>query len=355
MTLANQGIIVALVPAHDEETSIGATLDSLRAQELPTARIIVVADNCSDATARIALEHEAEVFETTGNRSKKAGALNQALASLIPELPDDARVLVIDADSSIAPEFLALAVSELTAGAGAVGGVFYGKLASGSLLERLQRAEYVRYARQVSRNGSRAYVLTGTATVFPVSVLREVAAGRLDGTLPPGPGAYYDEHTMTEDSYMTFAVKSLGYRTPSPAGCWVQTEVMPTWRQLWKQRCRWQLGALENLRAFGWLTPVTRGYTARQVIAVAELLFFLAYVSTSAWSAATGTYRIVPAWMAIGVLFWLERVISVRKAGPLAMLVAAAGILELGYGLFLKAVNVRCYVTAVRNRQVPWA
>ncbi len=37
----------------------------------------------------------------------------------------------------------------------------------------------------------------------------------------------------------------------SPNGCRVVTELMPTWRNLWTQRLRWQRGALENLGAYG--------------------------------------------------------------------------------------------------------
>jgi poly-beta-1,6-N-acetyl-D-glucosamine synthase len=47
------GRIVALIPAHDEETSIERTLASLRAQTLRPDRIIVIADNCADSTARL--------------------------------------------------------------------------------------------------------------------------------------------------------------------------------------------------------------------------------------------------------------------------------------------------------------
>lgn len=50
-------------------------------------RIVVVADNCADDTAEIALG-PAEVFVTVGNTAKKAGALNQALASVSPRDED---------------------------------------------------------------------------------------------------------------------------------------------------------------------------------------------------------------------------------------------------------------------------
>jgi cellulose synthase/poly-beta-1,6-N-acetylglucosamine synthase-like glycosyltransferase len=261
----------------------------------------------------------------------------------------------MDADSMIAPQFLASAARELARPeVGAVGVVFYGKPGPG-LIGTLQRAEYVRYARQVARNGSRAYVLTGTATAFTAKVLREVAAARRDGRLPAGPGAYYDERTMTEDSYMTFAVKTLGYRTPSPAECWVSTEVMPTWTMLWRQRRRWQLGALENLKAFGPWTRITWKYTVRQLVSAAEMIWLAAYMVTAIWSGVAGTYRIIPFWIAIGAIFWLERIVTARKAGLKAMLLASVMLIELCYAFFLKAVNVYSYLKLLRNREISWA
>src|SRR5689334_4096127 len=77
-TLARRPRITVLVPAHNESAQILATLEGLRDQTLPPTRTIVVADNCSDDTVALALAAGAEVFETTGNTAKKAGALNQA-------------------------------------------------------------------------------------------------------------------------------------------------------------------------------------------------------------------------------------------------------------------------------------
>ena len=42
--------ITVLIPAHNEEGCISETLASLRSQSVPPARIVVVADNCTDAT-----------------------------------------------------------------------------------------------------------------------------------------------------------------------------------------------------------------------------------------------------------------------------------------------------------------
>jgi cellulose synthase/poly-beta-1,6-N-acetylglucosamine synthase-like glycosyltransferase len=55
--------VVVLVPAHDEEAVIGATL-ALVVPTLPTGgRVVVIADNCCDRTAEIARSNGAEVIE----------------------------------------------------------------------------------------------------------------------------------------------------------------------------------------------------------------------------------------------------------------------------------------------------
>ena len=78
--------LTVLIAAHNEEQSIGATLDSVLAQERVADRIVVAADNCTDATAEIALlkglgsARPFLVHETVDNTHKKSGALNQAWA-----------------------------------------------------------------------------------------------------------------------------------------------------------------------------------------------------------------------------------------------------------------------------------
>ncbi|MGW4434338.1 glycosyltransferase [Streptomyces sp. NPDC004596] len=69
--------ITALVPAHN---AIADSIRGLYGQTLPPQQVIVAADSCTDATVAIAHSLGAEVFETRGNRHKKAGGLNQALA-----------------------------------------------------------------------------------------------------------------------------------------------------------------------------------------------------------------------------------------------------------------------------------
>lgn len=178
--------VIALLPAHNEGETINQAIDGLRAQTMPPTRIIVIPDNCTDDTEALALAAGVDVQPTAGNTDKKAGALNQALAALLPTLADDDVVLVQDADSALDPTFIENAMIKLADPAyGAVGGVFRGDDRPG-FVAHLQRNEYARYARDVARLKGRCLVVTGTAALFRVKTLREIVQGRADGTLPPG-------------------------------------------------------------------------------------------------------------------------------------------------------------------------
>jgi len=158
----------------------------------------------------------------------------------------------MDADTSLGPRFIEVAARHLEDDPelAAVGGVFYGEPGSG-LIGQFQRNEYTRYSLQIRQRRGRVFVLTGTATMFRAEALLDVAAAR--GVFIPGePGKVYDTAALTEDNELTLALKSLGATMMSPAECYVVTEIMPTWRNLWKQRQRWQRGALENLGAYGY-------------------------------------------------------------------------------------------------------
>ncbi|MFJ3611865.1 glycosyltransferase [Streptomyces hydrogenans] len=346
--------VVAVVPAHNEEDRVVATLTGLYRQRRVPDRIVVVADNCTDRTAALAERCGAEVFVPADNRDKKAGALNQALPALLDELAPDDLVLVQDADTVLNPSFVASAAETLAAdeGVGAVGGIFFGE-EGGGLLGLLQRMEYERYALEVHRKGNKANVLTGTGTVFRARVLREVRAARREGVIGGGEG-HYSLASLTEDDEITKAVKTLGYRTVSPDACWLVTEVMPTLPKLWHQRMRWQRGALENLRDYG-LTRVTLPYFGQQLMLGIGALALALFVTFTALVLATvGWQGFSPFWTAITLLFVLERTLTVRRAGRRAVLLALPLVPELLYDAFRQLVFVKSLIDLALRRQERW-
>ncbi|TFB67659.1 glycosyltransferase family 2 protein [Cryobacterium sp. Hz9] len=346
--------ITVLIPAYNEEASLSATLSSLLSQSHRPERVIVVADNCTDGTAAVARSHGVEVFESVGNTKKKAGALNQVLARILPDQGDNDIVMIVDADTTLDAGFLAAGVARFTSDRAlmAIGGLFYGEPGAG-LLGQMQRNEYVRYSTQIKRRRGMVFVLTGTASMFRSRALRAVASSRGD-TIPGNHGDVYDTLALTEDNELTIALKSLGALIISPSECTVVTEVMPTLRSLWVQRLRWQRGALENIGAYG-LTPSTLRYWAQQLgigYSVIALTAFLCLIVITFLSVNHWVW--FPFWLSIGTVFTIERVASVWKAGWAARVLAAAVIPELLFDMYLHAVYIKGIIDITRGEQGSW-
>jgi cellulose synthase/poly-beta-1,6-N-acetylglucosamine synthase-like glycosyltransferase len=346
--------VTVLIPAHDEAASIGATLDSLGAQDPAPNRVIVVADNCTDATESVARAHGAEVFPTVGNTHKKAGALNQALSGLLDDLGDNDIVMCMDADTVLDEGFLAAGVQRFTSDRAlmAIGGLFHGEAGHG-VLGQLQRNEYVRYSREIRRRRGRVFVLTGTASMFRARALRTVAASRGD-LLPGVHGDVYDTAALTEDNELTLAIKSLGGLMASPDGCGVVTELMPTWRNLWTQRLRWQRGALENLGAYG-PAPTMLRYWAQQIgIGYSVIALSAFWLLITATALATDQWVWYPFWLGVGSLFIADRVISAWSGGWKARLLAVLLFPELVYDMYLDVIYVKGIFDITFARTATW-
>lgn len=346
------GHVVVLVPAHNEQNCIAGTLRSLKQQTRRPDRVIVVADNCTDDTATIALECGAEVFTTVANSRKKAGALNQVLESLLPTLAGDDAVLVMDADSELDARWVESAQSRLDDGYSACGGVFTGR-DGGGFVAMFQRNEYARYRRDVGRRNGKTLVLTGTATLFKVSVLKDVIEARGSGKLPGQPHVY-DVKVLTEDNELTLALLHLGHKIIAPAECHLTTEVMETWGDLHRQRLRWKRGALENLFDYG-LTRHTAQYWGRQVMSALGLFVTFAFLSTLVGSVLlTGTVHLHPLWLAVTVIFAVEQAVTVRDRGWKMVLLGALLIVEMPYDFFLQAAQARALWAALRKSEGRW-
>src|SRR5690606_5808931 len=328
----------------------------LRLQTIQPDHILVVSDNSTDRTVEIARGMGADVMQTVGNKHKKAGALNQALRHILPDLDDDDLILVQDADSILAPDFIQNALSELSENPklGAIGGVFSGG-PGGGFVGHLQRNEYARYARDVARMGGKCLVVTGTAAIFRVKTLVEISTARLNGDLPAGDGqgGVYDTTVLTEDNEISFALMHLGYEIKSPANCTLETEVMISWRDLWRQRLRWKRGAVENCVQYGF-TRVTAPYWGRQALTFLGIIVTFLYLGSIVWSFAVfGGINVLPFWLAITAIFVVERVVTVRYRGWKQMLLSAT-MYELILDLFLQVVHARAYFDAITNRKRVW-
>ena len=94
--------VAVLVPAHDEALVIGETLRRVREQLASGDRLLVVADNCSDDTAKLAAEAGAEVVERFDARRRGKGyALDFGVNALQADPPEV--LVVVDADCDVGP------------------------------------------------------------------------------------------------------------------------------------------------------------------------------------------------------------------------------------------------------------
>jgi cellulose synthase/poly-beta-1,6-N-acetylglucosamine synthase-like glycosyltransferase len=93
--------IAVLMPAHDESPIIASSVRSVLPQLSKIDRLVVVADNCTDDTAEIAIREGAEVIERTNAKDRGKGfALDFGVRHLESDAPDI--VLIVDADCHVA-------------------------------------------------------------------------------------------------------------------------------------------------------------------------------------------------------------------------------------------------------------
>ena len=103
---------VILMPAHNEEKGIARTIAALAPVLTGQQRLLVVADNCSDDTAKIARAAGAQVIERFDAVARGKGhALAFGRDHLLSDPPDV--VIILDADCEIDPASSAILIAEV--------------------------------------------------------------------------------------------------------------------------------------------------------------------------------------------------------------------------------------------------
>lgn len=97
-----------VIPAHDEERVIGKLVSDLQNQQYPSNsyQVYVLADRCTDATARVAATAGARVVERSAGPDGKGALLDWYLKD--HPVADDEGLVVLDADNRVEEDFLSL-------------------------------------------------------------------------------------------------------------------------------------------------------------------------------------------------------------------------------------------------------
>jgi cellulose synthase/poly-beta-1,6-N-acetylglucosamine synthase-like glycosyltransferase len=242
---ASRPRIAVLIPAHDEAGQIGPTVEALAAELGAGDRIVVIADNCTDATAAVvttlaAAPRACAVAVVERNDPQNVGkgfAISFGVEKLGAEPPEV--VVLVDADCRVSEGAIgALAAEAMRTGRPVQGEYVFsvppnaGPLASVSALAALVR-------NRVRPRGLKALglpcLLTGSGMAFPWRVLREAPETR---------------GNLVEDMVLGLELALQGHPPLLCTQAQISSELPVGQNAALRQRRRWEHGQLHTLRTF---------------------------------------------------------------------------------------------------------
>ena len=248
-------MVSILVPAYNEEATIGPALETSLAQDYPNFEIIVVDDGSTDRTLEIARDCEGvhdgvDVRVFSKKNAGKWSAHNFALRHAKGDL-----VLCVDADSRLDRDALRHLVRRLAnkPRAAAIAGQVRVRNRD-SLLTQLQALEYLTCngsTRMAQSSEGAVLVVPGPIGLFRRSVLHEVEERFTRSEHSENDGEYggpYEKDTFAEDFNLSLACMALGHDVLYEPRAISRTKAPETMRALLNQRYRWQRGSIQVIR-----------------------------------------------------------------------------------------------------------
>ena len=230
-----------IIPAHNEEAVVGNLVESLKKLDYPKDLydIYVIADNCTDATAKVAKDMGAIVYERFDEKHKTKGyALQWFLQQKIEEdAPYDA-FCIFDADNIVDDQFLKVMNRKLCQGEDVVQGYKDIKNPSDTWVSAGYAIFYWtmhRFYHLARYNIGLSPLMNGTGFMVKFDVIK-----------PEG----WNTKTLTED--IEFSLKRIikGKKLGWAKDAIVYDEQPVGFKQSWIQRERWTVGHMQCLREY---------------------------------------------------------------------------------------------------------
>lgn len=232
---------MAIIPAHNEEAVVGNLIESLKAQDYPKDKydIYVIADNCTDDTAKVAKEAGAIVLKRFDDLHRTKGfALDWFLKQKIEENADYDAFCVFDADNIVDKAFLKNMNKKLCQGEEVVQGYRDIKnpndswISSGYAIFYWMMHRFYHLARY---NLGLSALLNGTGFMVKFDLVK-----------PNG----WKTITLTED--IEFSLMNIidGRKVSWSTDAIVYDEQPITFKQSWVQRSRWTVGHLQCMKHY---------------------------------------------------------------------------------------------------------
>ncbi len=231
--------LAVVIPAHNERESIAACLDSLlRDNAAVGASIIVVADNCTDETAAIAVARGVEVLERSSLTERGKGyALNYAFRHLAAR--DFDAYVIVDADSVVPSGFLHAFKRTFVAGADAAQCAYL--VSNGDENDRTRLLDLALRAFNWIRPLGRARLGISAGILGNGFALRKQTLERVP----------YTAHSVVEDLEYHLALVEKGYTVTFIESTRIYGAMPAGGRGRETQRARWEGGRLRMLREHG--------------------------------------------------------------------------------------------------------
>lgn len=237
--------IAALISARNEECVLPLLLESLNKQTYDRSlfTVFVIADNCTDGTAKVARECGAVVYERFNKELVGKGyALDMLYSNIVRDYGDthfDAYV-VFDADNVLDPHYLEEMNKTFSDGYEVVTSYRNSKnfgdnwISAGYALWFLRESEYLNHARMLLNTSC---AVSGTGFMFSSKVIRETGGWKF--------------FLLTEDIEFTVYNVVNGRKIGYSRYAELYDEQPVTFSQSWRQRLRWAKGYIQVWGKFG--------------------------------------------------------------------------------------------------------
>lgn len=294
--------VAVLIPAHNEEATIGELVRACLDQHRPIEQLIVVADSCTDATARVAKEAGATLVLETDFADK---ASNQNLA--LQHITADA-VVGFDGDSRPVGDCIDLMVKDLERGYDATCSSILPMQDTGFFIEARRFAYSLgsQWWRLCQRQVGRMQVLTGASYAFRTDVIRQL------GGFPNG--------LISADMDVTWQLHKGGYKTWYTPKAVTLTIDPETWAEYRAQMPRWSAGYFQNVAKYkaemaNWRSLLVVGTALFDLITLWWWVFVVVYNLTT-WQHLS-MFKYMGYWFAghtVLTMYLVSRVVGWKKA-----------------------------------------
>jgi cellulose synthase/poly-beta-1,6-N-acetylglucosamine synthase-like glycosyltransferase len=250
---------LVLIPAHNEASVIGGALEAIFADLRARDHVLVVADRCTDDTAAIARRFGASALERGPDEEPGRAAARQAGLEHARALEWDA-VMMLDADSVIAPGYFDACERALARGADAV----------------QARSEGTKGRTLATEAALAAFALQGIT--LPRGRDRLGLSVRLRGTGMAIRRSLALAHRFrapaSEDLHFTLDLVMSGSRCRHVDGARLHSEGASRWDTFGGQKVRYEAGRMAAARAY--VPRLLRRAFRRQDASALEAAWFLA-------------------------------------------------------------------------------